>query len=205
MEDKYHMSSSKTINTQKLVFLAILTAIVIALQLLGAFIRFGQFSITLVLMPIAIGAALLGIIAGAWLGLVFGFVVLLTGDAGVFLAIDPAATVIVVLLKGALAGLGAGCVYKLLEKHNKMIAAVAAAIVCPIINTGIFIIGSYLFFIPTITEWANAVDAASVTAFIFFGLIGANFLLELVVNIVLSPTVVRLIQYWNESKQPKNP
>jgi len=195
------MSSTKNINTKKLVFLAILTAVVIALQFLGAFIRFGQFSVSLVLMPIAIGAALLGVIAGAWLGLVFGFVVLLSGDAGVFLAIDPAATVVVVLLKGALAGLAAAGVYKILEKSNKMIAAIAAAIACPVVNTGVFIIGCYLFFIPTITEWADAVGAASVTAFIFLGLVTANFLLELAVNIILSPTIVRLIQFWNEAKQ----
>ena len=79
------MTTAKTIDTRKLVLLAILTAIVIILQILGAFIRFGPFSISLVLMPIAVGAALLGAYAGVWLGLVFGFVVLASGDANAFL------------------------------------------------------------------------------------------------------------------------
>ena len=50
---------------------ALLTAIVVVLQFLGFFLRFSTFSISLVLMPIVIGAALYGIGTGAWLGLVF--------------------------------------------------------------------------------------------------------------------------------------
>ena len=193
------MADNKTFNTRNLVLLAILTAIVVILQLLGTFIRFGQFSISLVLMPIAIGAALLGIIAGAWLGLVFGLVVLISGDANVFLALNPAATVFVVLLKGILAGLAAGAVYILLETRSKTIAAVSAAIACPLVNTGVFIIGCYAFFLPALTEWGIAGGAVSVTAFIFLVLVSANFLFELGVNLVLSPTIVRLIQYRHNS------
>ena len=74
--------------TQRLVLGAILTALVIVMQLLGAFIRFGPFSISLVLVPIVIGAAMCGWKIGAWLGLVFGAVVLISGDAAAFLAID---------------------------------------------------------------------------------------------------------------------
>lgn len=72
---------SKNNNTQKIVGLGLFTAIVIVLQLMGSFIRFGTFSISLVLVPVVIGAALYGAGAGAWLGFVFGVVVLLSGDA----------------------------------------------------------------------------------------------------------------------------
>ncbi len=58
--------------TKKIVGIGIFTAIVVVLQLLGSFIRFGTFSISLVLIPIVVGAALYGIGAGAWLGLAFG-------------------------------------------------------------------------------------------------------------------------------------
>ena len=71
---------SKNNNTQKIVGLGLFTAIVIVLQLMGSFIRFGTFSISLVLVPVVIGAALYGAGAGAWLGFVFGVVVLLSGD-----------------------------------------------------------------------------------------------------------------------------
>jgi len=182
-------------DTRKLVLLALLTAIVIILQILGAFIRFGPFSISLVLMPIAVGAALLGAYAGTWLGLVFGFVVLVSGDANAFFAVNPAATVFIVLIKGALAGFTAGEAYKLLANRSKTLAAVLAAIICPVVNTGVFIIGGYAFFLPTLTEWGIAAGATSVTAFIFLVLVSANFIIELGVNLVLSPTIVRLIQY----------
>jgi len=193
------MMNNKTVNTQKLVLLAILTAIVIALQIAAIVTRplFPMFSITLVLVPIIIGAALIGLYAGAWLGLVFGFVVLISGDAGLFLAVNPAGTVVIVLLKGALAGFVAGLLYRLLAERSKMLGAIAAAVACPIINTGIFIIGCYVFFLPLITEWAGGTN---VTTFIFLGMIGANFLIELAVNIILSPTIVRLIQFNQDRK-----
>ena len=52
--------SKNSISTKKLVELGILTALVIILQLLGLFIRFGTFSVSLVLVPVVLGGALLG-------------------------------------------------------------------------------------------------------------------------------------------------
>jgi uncharacterized membrane protein len=116
------------------------------------------------------------------------------------MVIDPFGTITVVLLKGILAGLAAGFVYKLLSKKDKTIAAITAAIVCPLVNTGVFILGSYVFFIPTLTQWGAAAGYSSVTAFIFLAMVGLNFLVELAINFVLSPTIVRLIQYKNSEK-----
>ncbi len=64
------MSKTKE-KTLMLAVMGVLTAIVIVLQALAIGIRFGTFSITLVLVPIVVGAALYGWKAGAWLGLVF--------------------------------------------------------------------------------------------------------------------------------------
>ena len=96
--------------TRKLTGVAIFTALVIVLQLLGSFIKFGPFSVSLTLIPIVVGAALYGSAAGAWLGFVFGVVVLVSGDAAPFLAVSVAGTVFTVLVKGALAGFIAGVV-----------------------------------------------------------------------------------------------
>jgi len=198
------MNKAKGINTRKLVLLALLTGIVIVLQFLGAFIRFGPFSISLVLMPIVVGAALIGVHAGGWLGLVFGLVVLVSGDANPFLAIDPAGTVAVVLLKGALAGIAAGAVYKLLAGKSRTVAAIAAGVVCPVVNTGLFIVGCYLFFLPTLTVWGMDAGFVSVTSFVFLGMVGLNFLVELGLNIVLCPTIVRLIQHGQDKRSSKD-
>ena len=129
--------------TRTLVGTGILTAIVIVLQSMALAIRFGTFSITLVLIPIVVGAALYGVKSGAWLGFVFGLITL--GDATLFLGINAVGTVITCLLKGALAGAAAGAVYKLLENKNRWIAVILASLVCPIVNTGIFVIGCYVF------------------------------------------------------------
>ena len=188
--------------TKHLVGLAVLTAIVIVLQFLGSFIRFGVFSISLVLIPIVVGAALYGPLAGAWLGLAFGVAVLLSGDAAAFLAINVPGTLITVLVKGALAGLCAGAVYYVLAdqasrqpgaKHNNYPAVIAAAIVCPVVNTGIFLLGCKLFFMDTINAWAEGAGFASAGKFMIFGLVGGNFLFELLFNIILSPLILRII------------
>lgn len=178
--------------TKKLVGLGVLTAVIIVLQALAISIRFGVFNITLVLIPIVVGAALYGYKAGAWLGFVFSVVVLFT-DAGAFLAVSVPGTVITVLLKGTLAGLTAGLVYLALAKVNKYIGCIAAAICAPIVNTGVFLIGCRLFFFETIKGWAEAAGFASAGAFMIIGLVGANFLVEVGINIILSPTILRLV------------
>lgn len=173
--------------------LAILTAIVVVLQLLGSFIRFGPFSVSLVLVPIAIGAALYGMSAGAWLGFVFGVAVLLSGDAAAFLTINVPGTLITVLAKGILAGLAAGFIHKLLVEKNRPLAVAASAIACPLVNTGVFLIGCVVFFLPTIAEWGLAEGFDNVAAYLIVGMVGFNFIFEMLVNVILSPVIVRIL------------
>jgi len=179
----------KNTKTQKIVGIGLFTAIVVALQLLAASIKFGPFSITLVLAPIVIGAALYGVGAGAWLGAAFGVSVLISGDAAAFMTINPAGTVVTVLLKGMLAGLAAGLIYKALEKTNKTVAVVLAGIACPIVNTGIFLAGCYLFF----QEWLVSVFGTTGFATVVTGLVSVNFAVELGINMVLASVIVRII------------
>lgn len=188
---------SNKANVQKLVLGAILTALVIILQLLGTFVRFGPFQVSLVLIPIVIGAATCGTGISTWLGLVFGAVVLLNGDAAAFMQVSVPGTLLTVLLKGILCGLAAGLVYRLFEKKNRLLAVILAAVVCPLVNTGVFVIGCYVFFLDTLKTWMGT-EFTDVTAYIFLGLIGGNFLFELLTNIVLSPLVVKLIELWEK-------
>ena len=178
-----------SINVRKITYLAALTAIVVVLQLAGSFIRFGIFSISAVLVPIVMGSALCGAVSGAWLGLVFAIVVLVSGDATAFMVIDPFGTVLTVILKGVLCGLCAGIAYKLLSRFNKYLAVIASAVVCPLVNTGVFLIGSRLFFWETVAEWAGSTVAADILVY----LVGLNFPAELVLNIVLAPVILRLL------------
>lgn len=187
--------NEKRMNTRKMVLGAIMTALVIILQFMGAFIKLGPFSISLVLIPIVIGAAECGAAVGAWLGFVFGIVVLASGDAAAFLAVNALGTVITVLLKGTLCGLCAGIVYKCLSNANRYVAVGAAAIVCPVVNTGVFLIGCLVFFMDTISSWAGG---EAVWHYMLFVLVGGNFLFELGSNIILSPAIVRILNFRNK-------
>ena len=187
------MSNTRKKQTEVLVLGAILTALVIVLQLMGSFIRFGMFSISLVLVPIVIGAAKCGFKIGAWLGFVFGAAVLLSGDAASFLAVNVLGTIVTVLLKGTACGLVAGLIYKLFEKHNQYIAVIAAAIACPVVNTGVFLLGCAVFFLPTITEWGVSAGFSNAASYMFLGLAGGNFLFELATNVILAPVILRVL------------
>ena len=146
----------------KLAIGGILTAIVIVLQFIGASIKFGTFSISLILIPVVLGAALCGPIVSAWLGFVFGVVVLLSGDASLFLAISVPGTIVTVLLKGTLCGLLAGLVFNALKSKNMTLATILAAIVAPVTNTGVFLLGCRIFFFDAVSEWGVAEGFESV-------------------------------------------
>ncbi len=184
--------------------LSIFSAIIVVLTLLCTFVRFGPFSITLALAPIVIGAALYGSGAGAFLGAVFSVVVLITGfmgwDGGTIMLLmsqNAFACILVCLLKGTLAGYLAGVVYTLIAKKNVHLGVLAAAIVCPVVNTGVFIAGMMLFFMSTLESWASG---QAVIYYIIFGLTGLNFLVELAVNIILSSGITRIIRAAGKGK-----
>ena len=186
-------NQNKRMSTETLVLAAVMTSLVIILQFLGTFIRLGPFQCSLVLMPIVVGAALCGKKVSAWLGFVFGMVVLLNGDAAAFLTVNAIGTIITVLAKGTLCGLCAGVVYDLLKNKNVYLAVFVAAIVCPVVNTGTFLIGCFLFFFNTIEAWGLASGFGSAVEYMVLGLVGGNFLFEIITNIVLCPSIVRVL------------
>ena len=195
--------TNKKLDRNKTVRLAtagILTAIVIIFQFIGASIKFGTFSVSLVLIPIVIGAALGGKNISTWLGFVFGVVVLLSGDAAAFLAIDPLGTIITVIVKGALAGFVGGLAFEGLKKINTYFAVIMSAILVPVTNTGFFLIGCRLFFFDTIKEWGAGLGFENVFTYMIVGLVGLNFIFELAINIVLSPSVVGVVKMLSKKR-----
>ena len=191
------VNSPKTGKDQvrKLTLAAMLTAVVVVLALLGTAIKFGVFNVNLALVPIVVGAALLGVGYGAWFGLVNALVILLSGDAAPFLAVSAFGTVVTVVAKGVLAGLVSGLVFKAMNRYNKYAAVILAALVCPLVNTGVFLIGCRLFFWDTIAQWAQGANASSTFSYAIVGLVGANFLLELAINVILAPAIARILGF----------
>ena len=186
------VQSSKrgSIDVKKLSYLAILTAMVIVLQSVGIFTGMATgLSVNLSLVPIVIGAALCGKWEGAWLGFVSGAVVLLDPSTVGFMQYSLILTIILCLLKGAMSGFVAGCVYKLFEKKSKTVGTLVAGILAPITNTAIFILGC-------MTISFDYVKTGTVGE-TFIGLLGifimTNFIIEMVSSMVLSPAIVRIL------------
>lgn len=179
--------------TEKLVLTALFTALVAVLAYFGGFIKIGGLaSISLTLIPVVLGAALLGPAVGAWLGGVAGAVFFLTADAAFWLGLSIPGTIITVMVKGVLSGLAAGLVFRATEKINRYLAVLLAAIVCPVVNTGIFLLGCLVFFMDAVTSMAAA-EGMGLFAYLIIFFVGLNFVFELLSNLILSPALLRLL------------
>lgn len=186
-------NKGQMMSTKDLVLLSLLTALVAILAYFGGFIKIGGLaSISLTLIPVVLGAALLGPYAGAWLGAVSGAVFFMTADAAFWLGLSVFGTILTVMVKGAVAGLAAGYVYKLLEKKNRYLAIVVAAVVAPVVNTSIFLIGCIIFFMDAVRDM-SAGAGMGIGGYLIVGFVGLNFVFELIVNVILSPALARLI------------
>lgn len=187
-------TNKKRMSTETLVLAAVMTALVVVLQSVATYTAFfGPFSTAVALIPIVIGSAMCGVGVGAWLGFVFGVVVLVTGGAALFWMFNIPGTIITVLLKGTACGFVAGLVYKLIKKFNEYVAVFASAIICPVVNTGVFLLGSYVFFLEHAKGIAESVELNLSGMELFWALAMGNFVFEVVLNIVLAPVMVRLL------------
>ncbi len=181
----------KTKKIRNMVLLAVLTALVAVFGTIK--IPLGPFSVTFTLPIIVLGAALCGKWGGAWLGGVFALTVFLTGDAAAFWAIDPLATILVVLLKGVAAGFTAGLLYEIFSKKRRSDGIIAASVAAPVVNTGLFVLGCLLFFFKTIKSWGMADGYTNGFTYLIVGMIGLNFVVEFLLNILLAPILIRLL------------
>lgn len=201
------MKTNKHAQIVRMVELAVLTAIVLVLQITGTAVRlpWGT-SVSLVLIPITLGAMILGPLAGAWLGFVFGAVAYIGGGVlgmdpfTLFLFQDaPIMTALICFVKGTLAGYLTGVVYRLVCRLMKtrrfcgLVAAFIAAAVTPIVNTGIFILGCFVIS-GTITGYMGSVGLGGETVvyFLFIMCAGWNFVFEFLFNIVFAPALERV-------------
>ena len=191
------MLSTKTRNrTLYLTQLATLSAMVLFLQLAGVTIRIGTTPVSLVLLPIVLGAVLLGPLAGAWLGFLFGAVVLIVlGVMGAdpftaTLFLDhPLLTSLLCLCKGTAAGLAPALLYRALKDRGEMLALFVAAAAAPIANTGVFILGSYTMMD---TFQSNFLGDSTMFYFLVFFCAGWNFIFEFLLNLICAPILARV-------------
>ena len=188
----------KKVDIKRMAGIALLMALVVVLQFVSGMIpSFGGFNLSLVLIPIIMGAAIYGPGAGAILGGTFGAIVYINcvngidaGGAMVFQA-NPMLCFLVVMGKGILAGIASGFVYRWLKNKNGYIAMLCAAIVCPIVNTGVFVLCMMTFFKDVLATWASG---GEIISYVLTGLVLCNFVPELIINVAFSPAGQRIGQ-----------
>lgn len=189
------MNKSKHELVQKIALVGLLTALATVLSYIKIPIV-SSATVTLVLPVVVIGAALCGPLVGAWLTVIPTLTAF--GEAALFMTYSPVGTVLTLFLKGILAGLAAGCVYKLLSPKHPIGAVTCAAVIAPIINSGIFVLGCYIFIWDALVGMATEANVG--IGLLLFGLAGMNFIVELLLNIILCPAILRIIQIATKNR-----
>ena len=204
------MKSNSKKRTLRLAQMAMLIALIAVLQILATvFSKMVALpvSITLTLVPIVVGAVLFGPGAGAILGFAFGAITLILGVTG----FDPVVlqsfqfsgigTIGLILLKGTAAGAAAGAIALPFKKKDKLYPAVfSAAALAPLTNTAIYIVGMMTIFKGTWEGQAEEYGGMLILALIIIGMAMVNFVIEMIINMVLAPSAVRIIQAVKKSK-----
>lgn len=177
---------NKRITTQQIVGTGLLLALEIIFQIIGNYLQIGPVNINLSLVTVVLGAVLYGPLSGAVLGFFNGLIVLLSPSTiAIFMPISPVGTVIACLLKCTIAGLVAGLLFKLFKNKNNLVGLIIASILVPIINTGIFSVVCLLFFRPFLESGVSE-TFPNIGAFLIFGVIGINFIVEIISTTVIS-------------------
>ena len=180
-------------NTRKISSIAILSTVLVVLALISNYVTIGTVNINLALIPIVIGACLYGPLVGFILGALDGVIIIFApATLALFMTHNPFFTIILCLLKTGIGGLVSGYIYKLLKNKNDTLAVLLSSIALPIINTLIFMIGVLLFFIPVYMDLA---EGENVVKYVILSTLTINFLIEFLVNIILSSSIHRVIKY----------
>ena len=187
--------------TTKLVQLALLSGLIILLQTVFIIPLPGSLTLSLVLVPIVVGAVLYGQGSGALLGGVFGVLVAwmaVQGQLGLLtnmmVEYNAFLTVAICILKGVAAGWIAGLITGCFKKR-RFVGIVLAAAAAPIVNTGIFLLGMLTVFKGVMMDFAGEIGMAGTSALYFaiVVLVGMNFVIEFAANLILSPAIASIV------------
>ena len=188
--------------TTWLVQIAMLTAIILILAFtpLG-YIRTGGLEITLIVIPVALGAVILGPVGGMILGAVFGITSFIqcfgmSPFGAMLLSISPVKTFITCVVTRTLLGWLTGLIYQGMKKisRNKSLNTVVANLCCPFMNTLFFMSCIVIFFYQTdyIQSFVSMLGAANPFLFVL-GFVGINGLVEALLCFVVGSAITRAL------------
>lgn len=197
--------NSKFFSARNVALLGILIALVIVLQLFASAIPMFGVTLNFSLIPIAFAGIMLGWFGGAIVGFVCGLIVFITmavlgqePSTAFFFQTDPIILTIMCIGKTTVAGIVSGLMYKWLSKSSTFVAVCVSALIIPIVNTGIYMLGIVLMRDAASTFMGLTTNSAGVVFKVVFGLIWLNFVLEMAINIIFVPMINRVIKIFNK-------
>ena len=192
------------LSVQDMVQLSVLIAIMLLLELTGlGMIKTAGLEITIMLVPVIVGAIVMGPATGAILGGVFGCISFWecfgkSQFGAVLLGINPLSTFAVCVPTRILAGWLCGLAFKGLNKLDKtnLWSFGAAGLIGALCNTALFMTTLCLCFYNT--EYIQGFVAAlgSANAFLFvIAFVGVNGLVEGVVCLITGAAIAKAVMY----------
>ena len=204
------MKTKTSLKTLQMVQTAILAAILIVMAFtpLGYF-NLGPVSITFLMIPVVIGAIVVGPAAGAFLGLVFGITSFITAFSSplgiVMLNVNVFYTLIVLLVPRVLMGLLVGLIFRAIAKidKTKIVSFVIAALSGALINTILFV-GALVLLFGSNGDFEKGIG---MNIWVLVGLIlSLNALIEAIVCTVAGAAIAKALKkYLIDPKEPKAP
>ena len=204
------MKNNVNAKTYKMVQMAILIAIMLifAFTPIG-YIKFGAIEITLMVIPVAVGAIVLGPTCGAILGGIFGatsFVQCFGISAfGTFLfSLNPVMTFITCIVPRILCGWLAALIFQAIySKGKKTLAAYTASLSTALLNT-IFFMGCIIMFFWSDAGFVDQMAAWGVTTksvgLFLVAFVGVNGVVEAVVNFIVGGAISQAVLRYRNKK-----
>ena len=191
----------KKFDARTIAQLALFIAIILVMKITGlSSIPVGPLNMTLTMIPIAIGAMLLGPFAGAVLGAFYGFTSLydaITGASvmtGFFFQISPINTIILCVVLRALVGYLTGLLFKLYHRADKHHTACyfLGGLTAPVLNTLLFMGYIVLVFYRTdfIQERVATLGAANPLMFVVLS-VGVQGVVEALTGMIIGGVVAK--------------
>lgn len=196
-------TAMKRENVLKLAQLALLVAVILVMKLTGiSSIPVGPLNMTFTMVPIAIGAMLMGPVAGGVLGMIYGFTSFydaVSGGSvmtGIFFQISPVHTFILCVGMRILVGVLTGLLFMGLKKIDKTdtVCYFAGGLAAPLLNTILFMGYIVLVFYQTdyVQERLAALGASGPLMFVVLS-VGVQGLVEALTGLVIGGIVTKAV------------
>ena len=193
--------TKKRVNTRYITELGLFIGVILLMKLTGlSSIPVGPLVMTFTMIPIAVGAMLLGPLAGTILGTFYGFLSLydaITGKSlmtAAFFAVSPVLTVLLCIGTRALVGYLTGLLFRVFQKldRHRIWSYFAGGLLAPMLNTVLFMGFIVLFFYHTEFVQNLAANKGAVNPLMFVVLVvGVQGLIEWATGLVIGGAVAK--------------